>query len=85
MDSYAEWAGYGFFVILTLFFAYFLHFSITRVEEPVKEPVKVSYKESAPIIAAKITGETLAALKLAYYATISLILLQIIMFVLSIT
>jgi hypothetical protein len=81
MESYSEWAGYGFLVLLTLFFIYFLHFSITRVEEP----VKVSFEKPVSIIAPQNTVEIMAAFKLAYYATISLILLQIIMFVLSIT
>lgn len=79
MDAYATWAGYGFLAALTICFMYFLHYSIERIEEPAKKVI-----EPYNAISNELTGKILPPLKFAFYAIISIILLNIIIVVLLI-
>jgi hypothetical protein len=80
MDVYAEFAGYGFLVMLLLFFIIFLYYSTHHVEEPHE------VFTNRPIIrTGLITGTISAEMNIIYYSVIVLIILSIVSFVLLIT
>lgn len=82
MDVYATVAGYGFLLILALFFLFFIVLSSAEVKENIiVNPDKADLKRSRTVA---ITGEISAPLNLVYYSILSLILFQLIIFILLI-
>ena len=82
MLAYANWAGYGFFAMLAVFFSIFLYYSSHDIKKP-------GYLNSEKIIpegeiSNSLTGEVLAPLNIIYYSIISLLILYAIVFALLI-
>lgn len=82
MDVYATVAGYGFLLILALFFLFFIVLSSAEVKENIiVHSEKTDLKRSRTVA---ITGEISSPLNVVYYSILSLILLQLIIFILLI-
>jgi hypothetical protein len=83
MEAYSAWAGYGFFILLVIFFSFFLYY----LSNESKEPAKINFKK--PVLEGSasnsLIGEILPPLNLISYSIISLIILYTIMFVLLIS
>ena len=82
MDLYATIAGYGFLIIITLFFLFFIVRSTGKAEEIILVKTEKHVLKNSKALS--LTGDFITSLNLVYYSVISLILLQIIMFILLI-
>jgi hypothetical protein len=75
MNTYASWAGYGFFVILGLGFAYFLYITSPEAE------VRLLLNQKKPVFKSVFTLKQASGInrliKLVNYSIISLILIYI--------
>ena len=82
MDLYATVAGYGFLAILTIFFLFFIIRSSDEAEENILVKTEKHVLKNSRAVA--LTGEFFTSLNLIYYSIVSLILLQLIIFILLI-
>ena len=81
MTTYSNIAGYGFFVVMLIFFSLFLYYS----GRPADEPIKVMFEKPAAAAAGTFTSEIFPALNLAYYSVIILLVLFVLSFILMIS
>lgn len=80
MAAYSTVAGYGFLIIIILFFSLFLYFYSDKFAElpEIKTPPVVS---ATGKLTGKLSGEILPTVNIIYYSVISLIVLYILIFV----
>lgn len=76
MTAYSTIAGYGFLIIIILFFSLFLYYYSDKFTELPKTKTPAAASASG-----KLTAEIMPTVNLIHYSVISLILLYILIFV----
>jgi len=82
MDAYSLWMGYGFLLIIAIFFSFFIHYALSEVKEKAHVTSAKPVAERAGTIT--LSGGLLSLLNLIQYSVISLILLYVIIIMLLI-